>query len=66
MVGDGEAGPLERPEVLVVERTTLHLGEGSSVVVPVWSNPYTCGGSRLTWQDCVAPGDRPVFALDDQ
>lgn len=66
VVCDGETGPSERPEVPVMERILLHSGEGSSAIIPVRSNPYTWGGPQHTWQDCAAPGDKPVFTLDDQ
>jgi hypothetical protein len=57
VVGDGEAGPSERPEVPVVERNAFYPDEGSSTVVPIGRDPYAWGGKWLTWQDFAAPGD---------
>jgi hypothetical protein len=59
VVGDGECGHSERPEVPIMESTTLYPNEGSNVVVPIGRNPYKWGGSWLTWQDCAAPRASP-------
>jgi hypothetical protein len=49
---DREAGPSGRPEVLVLEHTTLFLDEEErTVIVPVGRNPLGWAGALLTWQD---------------